>query len=141
MWFGVNTRPQLARLLTNSASEVITLTSASSSRLSVHRAINALVIRTSQPSPVCPKRVLLCSLRASVCVRLHVCEKQKGRQGTGGGGSVHLCVSICVWVAANALGALLGAQMVPRPATAELTMATFSHGTPSFLDPTPPVQA
>lgn len=46
-----------------------------------------------------------------VCVCLHI-QKEGGRE------SEHLCVSICVWVAANALGVLLGAQMVPRPATA-----------------------
>ena len=69
-----------------------------------------------------------------VCVCVCVCDVHERE-------SEHLCVSICVWVAENALGALLGAQMVPRPATAALTMATFSHGTPSFLDPTPPVQA
>ncbi|MEQ2316058.1 hypothetical protein AMECASPLE_028784 [Ameca splendens] len=68
-----------------------------------------------------------------VCVAAHPQE--------GGRESKHLCVSICVWVATNALGVLLGAQMVPRPATAAPTMATFSHGTLSFLDPTPPVQA
>lgn len=51
------------------------------------------------------------------------------------------CVFICVWVVKNVQGVLLGAQMVLRPATAALMMATFSHGTPSFPDPTPPVQA
>lgn len=54
-----------------------------------------------------------------------------------------MCTFVCPYVSwwRGTVGALLGAQMVQRPATAALTMATFSHGTPSFLDPTPPVRA
>lgn len=59
--------------------------------------------------------------------------------GGGGAKRAPLCVHMCLGGGEHG-GAhvLLGAQMVPSAAEAALMTATFSHGTLSFLDPTPP---
>lgn len=127
MWFGLNCRTQLGRLLTNNAASPFSLSLKSSHLCQHHHHHRETIIPfTAHQTP------------GSFC---HFLPLRPNCFPSAEGESEHLCVSICVWVAASALGVLLGAQMVPKPATTALTMATFSHGTPGFLSPTPPVQA